>query len=99
VTDINHKAVYECREFEAKIYSARAEVRKAEQGVEKARTEFQSQCAKVSGVPIESLEFSNTYCIAQGISSHVYHIKRQGQHGSPDNKCIFCGCDNYDDGM
>ncbi len=97
MSQINHKAVYECREFEARIYATQSAVRAAELKVEKARQAYRDKCAKVAGCAIDVLEFSNVMCLASGISHHVYHIRRPVQGGSPDNKCIFCGCDNWRD--
>ncbi len=97
MSQINHKAVYECREAEAAIFVAERAVQAAKDHVNKVRQTYREQCAKIAGVAIDVLEFSDVLCNAKGISRHVYHIRRPVQGGSPDNKCIFCGCDNWRD--
>lgn len=94
---INYQLVYELREFEQAIFIKQAAVQKAREAAEDAILAYKDACTKLTGVPATSLEFSNTACLAKGIAHHVYHIKINSRHGSPENKCIFCGCDNWAD--
>lgn len=100
MSNINHKNVYDLRDYEHAIFIAEAKVRDAQDNANRTRKAYQSACAKVAGCKAEELEFSNVGCMAKGICRHVYHLKQPyAQHGHPENKCIFCGCDNFDCGF
>jgi hypothetical protein len=94
--EINYKLVYELREAEQAIFAAERKVRDAEIRVVEAKRAYEAACYEASGAPADSLVFSGTVCMARGILTHVYLIKVHSSHGSPENKCIFCGCDNFD---
>jgi ribosomal protein L25 (general stress protein Ctc) len=95
MSNINHKNVYELHEYEQAIFAAERKVREAEQTIDIAKKLYRKKCSDISGVPELDLEFSNCVCIAKGIAYHVYHIKLHHIDGSSENKCIFCGCDNF----
>lgn len=96
---INYENVYKLSDFEQAVFAAERKVDEAKRKVEEARNKYRIKCAEIAKVPVDDLEFSNVSCIAKNICSHVYLIKSKYQpHGSPENKCIFCGCDNFDCG-
>lgn len=95
---IDYKNVYELSSWEGEIFAAERRVAEAEKLVEKVTEAYQGRCASVTGIPRGELEFSNVMCMAKGIARHVYHKKVRGsRYGSPENKCIFCGCDDVED--
>lgn len=97
VIEINYKAVYRLRPLQAAIYSAEQKVRDAQKAVGDASAKFLAECAKEAGVDVTELEAeSGSACMADGIGRHVYVIKDKAKMGSPQNKCLFCGCDNFD---
>lgn len=94
----NFELIYEMRKYHESVQAAEANVRSAEKELAQTRGTYRAMCAKLSKVPLDDLQFSDSGCLAHGIPSHVYHIVEKYQpHGSPKNKCIFCGCDNYED--
>lgn len=95
--NINYKNVYDLQQYEQAIHKARRDVITAEEKVKEAINNYHNWVAKITGIPKEDLEFSNEYCPAKGICNHVYHIKYKNRYGSPENKCIYCSCDNVDD--
>jgi hypothetical protein len=93
---INFELVYKARAAQEAIHMTRRKAEKAKQEVVDVEKAFLDRCSKISGVPTSELQVGPDCCIAEGISLHVYHMKVRGRWGSPENKCIFCGCDNVD---
>lgn len=94
----NYKLLYDIEPFRDAIKQAEQKKREADKGVTQAEKNYREACAKLSGISIDNLEFSDASCMARGILYHVYHIKvRHAPHGSIENKCIFCGSDNAED--
>ncbi len=94
----NYKLVYELRKYHEFVLDAEAKVRAAEKEAAEKRNTYKLMCAKFSGVPLDDLLFSDAMCMAHGIPRHVYHVvEKYARRGSHKNKCIFCGCDNYED--
>lgn len=93
--NINYQLVYALREKEQAIFAAERKVCAAKDAVANAKAAYKKACAKATGIREMELEFSNTACMAKGICNHVYHIRVHSCFGSPENKCIFCSCDNW----
>ncbi len=98
--EVNYKLVYELRDNQEAIFAAERVVREAEQKVKAAREAYEEACYDKSGAEEGTLKFSRTMCMAKGIYAHVYRIVNPyAMYGHPENKCIFCGCDDFDDGF
>jgi len=97
---LNYEMIYKMRQHQERIWQKRRAVTQADADVKTAELTFRSECAKNSGIQESDLHFSSEHCRAEGIAHHVYHIRVRGApNGSTENKCIFCGCDNFDDGV
>lgn len=95
---MNYELIYKCRAAQDKVFTSQRRIAEAKANAERAETTFREYVAKMSGVPIDDLRFSDDGCLADGIARHVYHIKvKFAPHGHHENKCVFCGCDNVSD--
>jgi hypothetical protein len=91
--NINFELVYHARKLNDAVLLRRRDKLKAETAFHEAEESYRKGVAKLANISLESLDFSNTLCLASGVYSHIYHIVKSRGTG---NKCIFCGCDDFD---
>lgn len=95
---INHKAVYNLREFEQAIFTKQNKIREAQAELEAAKQIYIKRIAdeaKVEVSQVRAFEHSIA-CMAKGISTHVFILEDIYNVKSHKNKCIYCGCDDFD---
>lgn len=91
---IDYELVYKTRPYYEQIRTANQKLAAAEQAVRDAETNYRQQVARLVGVPVDQLRFTNVACMAEGILSHVE--RGSGPSGVGKWKCVFCGCDDFD---
>lgn len=98
MTDPNYKLIYEVRKRglqAGSLDNLRIQYENAARAKADAEHgEMRSAIAELFGS--DDLEFTNICCLADGIEGHVYH-PASARKGLGKRKCIFCGCDDFDD--
>lgn len=89
--EINYERVYKATALFDAVRAANNRKIEAESALAQAEKAFQEGVAKICGVSIERLDFSNVACMARGIPHHVYYMTKAQGFG---NVCVFCGCDD-----
>lgn len=96
MSQIDYELVYKLRRFRTNSLQNLI-IRYENKARDEAVKEFDKYANAIkAAIGTDDFEVTNVACLADGIVGHVY-TPGSGPKGAGKRKCIYCGCDDFDD--